>query len=68
MLEILTRPEATVEQSTEDIVKNIRRYEYLDFDNPKYYNIRWMQLLEQAQSIISVTGSVFEAKSREEAD
>jgi nucleoside-diphosphate-sugar epimerase len=62
------RPEVTVEQSAEDIVKNIRRYEYLDFDNPKYYNIRWMQMLEQAQSIIGVTGSVFGVSSGNESD
>ena len=44
-----------------DMVEKIRQHEYTDFDNPKYYNIHWMRLLEKAHQIIQVTGSVFEA-------
>ena len=40
---------------------SIRANRYEDFDNPRYYNISWMRLLEEAQSVIKVTGSVFEA-------
>jgi len=43
------------------LVKQIKAYGYTDFDNPKYYNIRWMKLLEEAHKVISITGSVFEA-------
>lgn len=56
----------SVEESVKDMVEKIREYEYTDFDNPKYYNIRWMKLLEEANRIIRVTGSVFEAPTREE--
>lgn len=55
------RPTISVEESVKDMVEKIRRYGYTDFDNPKYYNIRWMKLLEEAQQIIKVTGSVFDA-------
>ncbi len=55
------RPQVTIEESVADMVDKIRRYGYTDFDNPKYYNIRWMRLLEEAQQVIQVTGSVFEA-------
>jgi hypothetical protein len=35
-----------------------------DFDNPKYYNIRWMRFLEEAQRVIEITGSVFSAPAK----
>lgn len=53
-------PKVTVEESVADMVQKIYRYGYTDFDNPKYYNIRWMRLLEEAQKVIGTTGSVFE--------
>jgi len=55
------RPKVTIEESVADMVKKITSYGYTDFDNPKYYNIRWMRMLEEAHKIIQVTGSVFEA-------
>ena len=60
------RPKVDVEESVADMVEKIRRYGYTDFDNPRYYNIRWMQLLEEAHRVIQVTGSVFEAPKAEE--
>lgn len=59
--ELKFQPSLTVEESVRDMVENIRRCNYTDFDNPRYYNVRWMRLLEQAQSVIRVTGSVWEA-------
>jgi nucleoside-diphosphate-sugar epimerase len=58
------RPKVTVEESVVDMVEKIRSYGYTDFDNPRYYNIHWMRLLEEAQQIIRITGSVFEAPDR----
>lgn len=55
------RPVVTVEESVQDMVRKIEQYGYSDFDNPRYYNIRWMKLLEEALEITRVTGSVFEA-------
>lgn len=57
------KPLVSVEDSVKDMVDKIQRYGYTDFDNPKYYNIRWMKLLEEAEKIIKVTGSVFEARA-----
>ncbi len=54
------RPKVSIEESVMDMVEKIRFYGYTNFDNPRYYNIRWMRLLEEAQNIINVTGSVFE--------
>jgi nucleoside-diphosphate-sugar epimerase len=53
------RPAVTIEEAVKNLVENIRAYGYTDFDNPKYYNIRWMKLLTEADQIIKVTGSVF---------
>ena len=59
------RPKVTIEESVIDMVNKIRKNGYTDFDNPKYYNIRWMQLLEAAYQVIQVTGSVFGAPEKE---
>lgn len=56
------RPEVSIEDSVVNIVENIRQYNYTDFENPKYYNIRWMRVLEEAKKVIDVTGSVFFAE------
>ncbi len=59
------RPKVDIEESVTDMIEKIKRYDYTDFDHPKYYNIRWMRMLEEAQRIISITGSVFEAPCQE---
>jgi nucleoside-diphosphate-sugar epimerase len=53
------RPKVTIEESVRHMVEQIRAYGYDDFSNPRYYNIQWMRLLEEAQNIVAVTGSVF---------
>ena len=55
------RPKVTIEESVRHMVEQIGAYGYDDFSNPRYYNIHWMRLLEQAQKVIDITGSVFEA-------
>jgi nucleoside-diphosphate-sugar epimerase len=56
-------PAVSVEEAVKDMVESITHYRYTDFDNPRYYNIAWMKLLEEADKIIKVTGSVFEVSS-----
>jgi nucleoside-diphosphate-sugar epimerase len=53
-------PSISVEESVVDLVEKIRQYNYTDFDNPRYYNIRWMKLLEEMDKVIKVTGGVFD--------
>jgi nucleoside-diphosphate-sugar epimerase len=53
-------PSLSVEESARTMVESVREHHYDDFDNPRYYNISWMRLLEEAQSVISVTGGVFD--------
>ncbi len=54
-------PQISVEDSVKHMVGQIHQNRFTDFDHPRYYNIRWMQLLEEANEIIGVTGSVFSA-------
>lgn len=54
-------PSISLEESVADMVEKIQEKGYTDFDHPRYYNIRWLQLLEEAQHIISATGSVLGA-------
>lgn len=58
------QPKVGIEASVQNIVEQIARFGYNDFDNPRYYNIRWMRMLEEAADIIRITGSVFEAPPR----
>jgi nucleoside-diphosphate-sugar epimerase len=53
------RPTISIEESVESMVQQIRQANVTDFDNPRYYNIRWIRALEEAQNVIAVTGSVF---------
>lgn len=54
------KPLITVQDSVKDMVDKIREYGYTDFDNDRYYNIRWMKLLEQVKKTIDITGTIFE--------
>jgi nucleoside-diphosphate-sugar epimerase len=53
-------PAVTVEEAVQTMVREIRKHNYTDFENPRYYNITWMKLLQEAQGVIHVTGSVFD--------
>lgn len=48
-----------VEDSVKNMVKMINKYNYTDFLNPRYYNIQWMTLLEEAEKILKVSDSIF---------
>ncbi len=55
------KPVVTIEDSVKDMVEKIRDYGYTDFDNDRYYNIRWMKLLEHVKELIDITGTIFDA-------
>ena len=42
-----------------DMVEKIRENNFLNFDDPVYYNINWMKTLEKADEIIKITGKIF---------
>ncbi len=53
------KPTISIEKSTEDLVKKIKKNKNTDFDHPRYYNIEWMKLLVEAEEIIKVNKKIF---------
>jgi nucleoside-diphosphate-sugar epimerase len=58
------KPVIGVRESALNIHDRIHEYGYTDFDNDRYYNIRWMKLLEQVKRTIDITGTVFDTPER----
>jgi hypothetical protein len=58
-------PVVSVEDSVRDMVEKIRQRGASDFDNPKYYNIRWLKLIEEAERILGGAGSIFDVPRHE---
>jgi hypothetical protein len=52
------RARVSVDESVERMVNEVRRRGLIDFTNPRYYNIEWMKLLEEAVGIVSRHGYV----------
>ncbi|PWU00630.1 MAG: hypothetical protein C5B51_24760 [Terriglobia bacterium] len=61
------KPVISVQESVEYMVDQIREHGYTDFDNDRYYNIRWMKLLEQVKQTIDITGTIFDMPSSKPA-
>jgi nucleoside-diphosphate-sugar epimerase len=54
------RPKVSIEESVTDMVQRIRANGRTDFANPHYYNIRWLQHLEEAHRAAGRPGSVLD--------
>jgi len=52
------RPQVSVEDSIQVMVSKIKSGIHADFNNPRYYNIQWVELLCTAENIIKKTGSI----------
>jgi nucleoside-diphosphate-sugar epimerase len=57
-------PELDIDYAVKDMVENIRANQMVDFDNPRYYNIAWMRLLEEAREVMQSPVSIFDCASR----
>jgi nucleoside-diphosphate-sugar epimerase len=55
------RPKVSIEEAVAEIVRRVRTDGRTDFDNPRYYNIRWLQLLEDHRRAAGAPGSVLDA-------
>lgn len=53
------RPIVTVEDSARDMARKTKAGITADFDNPRYYNIRWLELLVEIQEHLGRIGSIF---------
>jgi nucleoside-diphosphate-sugar epimerase len=56
------RPKVSIEASVADMVERIRTADPRpDFDDPRHYNIRWLQQLENERTAAGLPGSVLDA-------
>lgn len=53
------RPAISIEDSVGEIIRNIKKYKYDNFDHPKYYNIAWMMTLSEIDRSIFDNGPIF---------
>jgi len=53
------RPVRSVEESARHMAQKIQAGINADFQNPKYYNIRWLELLVEVQTHLNRIGSIF---------
>ena len=51
-------PSISVEEGVKEIVEVLKQGKYRDFDNPVYYNLRWMMLLKEVEDRLKKTGPV----------
>jgi nucleoside-diphosphate-sugar epimerase len=54
------RPKISIDESVADMVQRLRSNGQTDFENPRYYNIRWLQLLEETHRAAGTPGSVLD--------
>jgi nucleoside-diphosphate-sugar epimerase len=55
------RPKVSIEESVADMVQRLRADGRTDIENPRYYNIRWLQHLEDERQAAGLPGSVLDA-------
>jgi nucleoside-diphosphate-sugar epimerase len=55
------RPKVSIEEAVAELVRRGHAEGRTDFDNPRYYNIRWIQLLEDHRKAAGTPGSVLDA-------
>ncbi len=54
-------PKVSIEDSVTDMVERIRAEGRTDLENPRYYNLRWLQHLEDDRKAAGTAGSVLDA-------
>ena len=53
------RPVVDVEESVINALEKLRSFSFSEFEDPRYYNIRWLKLLEEAERVLDAKGSLF---------
>lgn len=53
------RPLVSVEDSARDMARKVQAGINADFANPRYYNIKWLELLVDVQAHLKRIGSIF---------
>jgi nucleoside-diphosphate-sugar epimerase len=59
-------PVVTVEESVTTALEKLRGMSLSEFESPRYYNIRWLKFLDEAERILGVPGALFGAANQAE--
>jgi nucleoside-diphosphate-sugar epimerase len=59
------RPVVTIEESVESALVKLRGMNVSEFEDPRYYNIRWLKLLEEAETVLGAPGALFGIPARD---
>jgi hypothetical protein len=49
----------TIEESVANALEKLQVMKHQDFEDPRYYNIRWLKLLEEAETVLDAPGALF---------
>ena len=55
------KPVVSVEDAVHDLVDQIRQRQLENLTDPQYDNLRWLRVLEEAQTILGAGRSIFDA-------
>jgi nucleoside-diphosphate-sugar epimerase len=60
------RPVVTIQESVASAFERLRGVPLGQFEDPRYYNIRWLKLLEEAETVLGAPGALFGIPGRSE--
>jgi nucleoside-diphosphate-sugar epimerase len=60
------RPIVSIEESVATCVEKLRGMSSSEMENPRYYNIRWLKLLEEAERVLGAPGALVGVPGRGE--
>jgi nucleoside-diphosphate-sugar epimerase len=60
------RPVVGIEESVATSLENLKGLSISELENPRYYNIRWLKLLEEAERVLGAPGALFGTAARPE--
>jgi hypothetical protein len=53
------RPVVTIEESVANSFAKLKGLGHAQLEDPRYYNIRWLKLLEEAETVLGAPGALF---------
>ncbi len=62
------RPVVTLEESVANALSKLRGLNPAQLEDPRYYNIRWLKLLEEAETVLGAPGALFGIPGKSERE
>ncbi|MGH7790175.1 MAG: NAD-dependent epimerase/dehydratase family protein [Candidatus Binatia bacterium] len=60
------RPVVTIEESVAHAISKVKDFTPAQLEDPRHYNIRWLKLLEEAETVLGAPGSLFGIPAKSE--